>query len=394
MKLFIYITVLTLVFSCRKMQVEKTQFEEIPVPWNDTSANHPRQAAFRNLIDKYTKAGLPGISLLIRDENGTWIGSAGNADLTENIPFKLGTVSKAASITKLFVGTLVFKLIEDSTRSGLGYRDLHKPIATWLPSNVASKVANSNNATLGHLLKHESGIDDIIEQDPFYLAILNHPNKIWKPEELLSFIYNKPALFNAGDTAIYSNTNTLIVSMIIEKVTGRKHADLLKEYIFTPLNLNHTYYPTHDVLPNSVAQGYYDLYGNGTIVNVSNLVTGSGHGYGGMYSNIFDLQVFVDHLLLKRTLLSAKSMTYMETYGKTDDPNQYGYGLMKKFIERGINAGLGHSGRDLGYTANMFYFPNKKVTHIFFINYGSDSDSDLKKVFNAFQEELLDITLQ
>ena len=376
------------------MQVEKTTISHIPVPWNDTSANHPKQAAYRALIEKYTKQGLPGISLLIRDNKGTWIGATGKADLSENVPFTTGTVSKVASITKLFIGSLVFKLIEDSAKTGLGYIDLHKPISSWLASSVASKIANSNTVTLGHLMKHESGIDDIIEQDPFYLAILNHPNKIWQPEELLSFIYNKPALFNTGDSAIYSNTNTLIVSMIIEKATGRKHAELLKEYILTPLNLSNTYYPTHDVLPNTVAQGYYDLYGNGTIVNVSNLVTGSGHGYGGIYSNLFDLQKFIEALLLNRTLLSPKSMSFMESYGKSDPPNQYGYGLMKKFIERGINAGLGHSGRDLGYTANLFHFPNKNVTHIFLINYGTDSDSDLKAVFNAFQEELLDITLQ
>ena len=69
----------------------------------------------------------------------------------------------------------------------------------------------------------------------------------------------------------------------------------------------------------------------------------------------------------------------MKTWGKkSDPPNNYGYGIMKKFIERGENAGIGHSGRDLGYTANMFYFPNKNVSHIFLVNYGSDGDSRLR----------------
>ncbi|MBD0285862.1 MAG: hypothetical protein ICV84_10220 [Flavisolibacter sp.] len=67
---------------------------------------------------------------------------------------------------------------------------------------------------------------------------------------------------------------------------------------------------------------------------------------------------------------------------------------MKKFIERGSDAGYGHSGRDLGYTANLFYFPNKGVTHIFFVNYGTDAESNLRQVFYDFQEELLNITLQ
>jgi len=243
-------------------------------------------------------------------------------------------------------------------------------------------------------MKHETGIPDLINESKFYLAVLNNPNKKWKAEELLEFIYGKEPEFVPGDTAIYSNTNTVLVTMIIEAATGKKHADLLHEKILAPLGLTNTYYQPHDQLPAITAQGYYDLYNNNTIVNVSNLVTGSGNGYGGLYSNVFDLYKFIDLLLIMKTFLLPKSLAIMETYGKPDDPNEYGYGIMKKFISRGVNAGYGHSGRDLGYTANLFYFPNKKVTHVFFINYGTDADSKLKKVFQDFQEELLNLTLQ
>lgn len=143
-----------------------------------------------------------------------------------------------------------------------------------------------------------------------------------------------------------------------------------------------------------MAQGYFDLYNNNKIVNVSNLVIGDGNGYNGVFSNVFDLYSFINALLLKKTLLSAKSLSIMQNYGKPDFPNQYGYGIMKKFIDRGIDAGIGHSGRELGYTGNLFYFPHKGVTHAFLINYGTDSDSRLKSVFSNFQEELLNITLQ
>jgi D-alanyl-D-alanine carboxypeptidase len=210
-------------------------------------------------------------------------------------------------------------------------------------------------------MKHETGIPDLILEDPFYLAVLNKPNKKWEPEELLSYVYGKPAEFKAGDTAIYSNTNTVLVAMVLEASTGRKHADLLREYILHPLGLRNTYYQPHDILPNTVAQGYYDLYNNNKIVNVSNFITGSGNGYGGIYSNLFDLYTFIDALLLKKTLLSAKSLDVMQTYGKSDFPNQYGYGIMRKYINRGIDAGYGHSGRDLGYSANLFYFLTKEL---------------------------------
>jgi D-alanyl-D-alanine carboxypeptidase len=375
--------IVSFLISCSKPQVSETRSIGISSPWTDTSNLHPKNTSLKALLEKYNKKGIPGISLLVRDK----------ADIGNNIDFVPGTISKVASITKLFMGTLVFKLMEDSLNTGMGYRALNKKISDWLPSPITSKLANGNVITLGQCMKHETGIPDIIEEDPFYLAVLNNPNKKWGPEELLEFIYNKPALFSPGDTAIYSNTNTILVTMVIEAQTGKKHADLLKQYILNPLGLMQTLYQPYDDLPNSVAQGYYDLYNNHTIVNVSNFVTGSGNGYGGMYSNLFDLYKFADALILKQTLLKPPSWSLMQTYGKEDEDNHYGYGIQKSYLTRGVNYGIGHKGRDLGYTANLFYYPNKGVLNIFFINYGTDADSDLKDVFREFSNELLDITL-
>jgi D-alanyl-D-alanine carboxypeptidase len=87
-------------------------------------------------------------------------------------------------------------------------------------------------------------------------------------------------------------------------------------------------------------------------------------------------------------------MARMQVYGKQDDTNFYGYGIQKSFLDQGMDYGIGHKGRDLGYTANLFYFPNKRVTHIFFINYGTDAESKLKPVFRDFQQELVTLTLR
>lgn len=382
-------------YSCQKAQIRKTTTIGIPCPWNDTSASHPKNAAFSALIEKYRRKGFPGISLLVKDNRGTWIGSAGKADIANDIEFIPGTVSKAASITKLFMGTLVFKLMEDSLTSGMGYSALQKKIIDWLPASIVNKLPNGNTITLGHCLKHETGIPDIIEQDPFYLAVLNNPNKKWRPEELLEYIYNKPADFRAGDTAVYSNTNTILVTMVMEKQTGKNHADLLKQYILGPLALNNTYYQPHQALPPFTAQGYYDLYNNNTIVNVSNLVTGSGNGYGGLYSNVYDLLKFGEALLVNQRFVQPSSFAIMNTFGKRDGGNYYGYGIQKSYLDSGpLNFGIGHKGRDLGYTANLFYFPSKGVMHIFFINYGTDAESDLRDVFYEFVDELVLLTLQ
>lgn len=289
--------------------------------WNDTSSKHTRNAAFTALLEKYYAKELPGISLLVNDANGTWVGSIGKADIEKNIPFQVGQVSKVASITKLFVGTLVFKLMENLVNTGIGYNAMNTKINNWLSSSITNKLPNGNEITVVQCMKHETVVPDVIEQDAFYLAVLNDPNKIWKSEELLEFIYNKPVVFHPGDSAIYSNTNTTLVIMVIEAATHRKHSDLLKQYVLDPLHLINTYYQPHNVLSITVAQGYCDLHNNNTSVNVSNVVTGSGNGNGGIYSNIFDLSTFINALLLRKTLLSNKSLSIMQTYCKPDEIN-------------------------------------------------------------------------
>src|SRR6185369_2367143 len=313
----------------------------------DTSYKHPDNEIFKNLLEKYHSKGLPGIALLVRNAKGTWIGSIGKSDLERNMPFRVDQVSKIASISKLIIGTTIFKMMEDSAKTRFGYSALYKKITTWLPQSLTDKIANGNIVTLGQLMNHESGIPDIIEQDKFYLAALNDPTKKWTSYDLVSNIFNKPPLFYPGDTAIYSNTNIILITMIIESVMGRPHSEVIRDYVFTPLGMNNTWYFPHEKLPGNVAQGYYDLYNNNTLVNVSNIATG------GMFSNIFDLYKFLDALILKESFLTPASYNLMRTWGsKADPPNIYGYGIMKKFIERGINAGIGHSGRDLGYSAN------------------------------------------
>src|SRR6218665_1121391 len=344
-KIFYSLIYLSCFAQCKKEIVLSTSQAGPACPWADSSSLHPKNAAFNNLLLKYKKEGLPGISLLINDASGTWIGASGKADIKNNIDFVPGTVSKAASITKMFMGVLLFKMMEDSARSGIGYSALNTAITHWLPTSVTSKIANGNTITLGQCMNHETGIPDVIEQDAFYLAVLNNPNKQWQPEELLQFIYNKDALFNPGDSAIYSNTNTILVKLIAEASSGKSNLQLFKEYIFTPLNLQHTYYQPYDPLPPYVAQGYFDLYNNGSIANVSNLITGSGNGYGGIYSNVYDLKTLIDAVLIKQTFLAPQSLALMQRYGKKDGSNYYGYGIQKSYIN-GPVFGIGHKGRD------------------------------------------------
>lgn len=369
-------------FSCKK-NVEATQESDC----NNPFSNHPKSVALQNILNDYVKKGLPGISVLIEDSLGIWSGAAGYADIKEGVKFGPCTISKGASITKLLMGTLTLKLQEE------GILNINDPISKYIDKKILDKIDHAEGKTIRQLMNHTTGIFDVITSSNFYLAVLNNPNKEWTQEELLNYVYGEKGYeLNNPYPAYYSNTNTLLLSMCIDKASGQSHAKLLRDKILTPLNMNNTFYQGRETLPNNCAQGYFDLHNNGNIVNVSNLITGSGNGYGGIYSNVYDLHHFIKELLVNKTILSQPSLNTMQEFTQEDEDFFTGVGMIKKFTLK-KNYGIGHTGRDLGYNADLFYFPDRNITMVFFVNYGTNGSSSLKQVFFNFESDLVDLII-
>ena len=380
--LLVFVAAMLLPGSCRKAEIGHTEncsYTPGPV--------HPKAAIYQAILDQYTANGLPGISALIRDNDGVWVGASGKADIGKNVDMSPCTVSKAASLTKTFIATLALKLEEE------GKFGLDDPLTKWLPEKVLSKLKNANISTVRQLLNHTTGIADVIEDDGFYLAVLNNPAKKWTPEELLELVYGDDPEFAPGGGVSYSNTNFLLLAMVIYKATGIDHSQLLREKVLVPLALDQSFYYWHDDLPTNVAQGYFDLYNNQTIINVTNFNTGSGNGYGGLYSNVFDLQTFIEALVRNKTLLSNSMLDQMLTFGEPEGTTnkRLGLGIFKDFLERAPDQfAYGHRGRDLGYTADMYWFPNQDFTMTYLINYGTDAKSELRQQFYDFRKAIVD----
>ena len=387
MKLHLYLLCIStfLCSGCNPEYIEATQTCTKNV--SGDPGLHPKAEAFQNLLDNYVKNGLPGLILLVRDKQGYWVGSAGKADISRNVSMTPCHISKAASITKMFVAVATLQLVEE------GVLQLDEKITQWLPSTITDKIENANAVTLRQLLNHTTGIYDVIDDNNFYLSVLNDPTKKRSLEELAEFAYHKPAEFAPGDRASYSNTNTLLVSMIIEKVTGKAHDQVIRERIINPLELKNTHYISYEKLPPNTVQGYFDLYNDNTIVNVSNYYTAS--GYGGLYSDVFDLQVFIEALFREQTLLSSSSMEQMLKFTPVvENGRQLGTGVMKDFLFlQEDQYAFGHRGRDLAYTADLFWFPNQDITVAMLLNYGTDSESALRPVFNNFRMDLGELLL-
>jgi D-alanyl-D-alanine carboxypeptidase len=357
---------------------------------NSNSA-HPKNALYQNVLNKYAKLGMPGIVVSVQDANGTWTGAAGKADIDKNIDMNPCHISKAASITKMCVATLTMLLVEDNVLK------LNDKMVDILPSEITKRLANADDITVLDLLTHRTGLPDIIKESSFYLSILNNPNRNWTQTELIKFAYDKPALFNPRDSVSYSNTNTLLVSMIIEKATGKDHGDLLHQRIFKPLGMQNTFYQGYEPLPaGKVAQGYFDLYNNNTIINISNYNTGSGNGYGGLFSTVADLQKLSNALFVEKSLVSQQSLKQMLTFSPIVETGKLlGAGVFKDFLDKGADGyAYGHRGRDLAYSADLFWFPERNISLALLVNYGTDANSSLRPTFLEFRSELVDAILK
>jgi len=384
-----YLLIITLVvlWSCNKIEIGPTESCSPITP--DSSANHPKASAYQSILDEYVNQGLPGAVLLIHDSEGVWMGSAGMADIKEGVPTSPCMVSKLASVTKMYIGVLVMQLVEQ------GKISLDAVIPEYLPEDQIKKVKNAKESTIRQLMNHTSGIYDIISDQGFYLAVLNDPPHNWEPEDLLKFAYNKDAYFAPGADCYYSNTNFLLLSMILDKVTGKPHSEMMLSNIIQPLGLNNTFYYWHDPIPVYTAQGYFDLYNNGTICNVTNYNTGSGNGYGGMYANVYDMMTFIEALLVKKTLVTQESLDQMLTFDQPLEPETYRYtglAIYKDFIDRpdSTEFSYGHRGRDLAYSADLNWFPKNGTTMALLVNYGTDGESSLRPVFKEFRSVIVD----
>lgn len=367
-------------FSCRKAYVQATA----DCTTMQTTA-HPKGSDVQSLMDNYVQKGLPGMAILIGDSNGVWFGASGKADIEHNIPYSPCTVNKVGSVTKMMLGVLIMKLVEE------GKVNINDKISKWLDDYYLHNIENGDEVTLRDCMNHTTGIYDVINSSDFYLAVLHNPNKNWTGKELLEYVEGQPAAFPAHSKAGYSNTNYILLSLCLEKITRTDHATLLRNKVLNPLNMHDTYYHWHEGLPKNTAQGYYDLYNNQTIINVSNIMTGNGNGYNGVYSNVFDLQKFVKGVFIDKTLLMQQSLDTMMQWNTDVENTDLGLSLFKRDTDKGADYRIGHTGGDLGYATEVYYFPKTNRYFILNVNYGTNGNSFLKPTYLQLVRDLADL---
>ena len=367
----LFISVLLLV-GCTKHFIKSTAVCVDNQDFIQSSINHPKGDALQNILDSYIAEGIPGATLLIADSNGIWTGSAGYADLQNNIKMQPCHILKPGSVTKMLIGNLLWQLQEE------GKLHINDLISNYIP-NVAENITNGDQITIEMLVNHTSGIYTIARDLNYNLAVVNDFTRGWNSEDIIQYFSNKPATNLPGEKYNYSNTNTLISELIIESITGEPLETTLAEKIFNPLEMNNTvYYDYSEEFPlGNLAQGYVDFHNDGgKIQNISDLNPGSGNGYTGLYSNSEDMYLFSKALFIDNSLISENSLNEILDsffYSESGNSASSSGAIHREDIEffgDSITA-YGHGGGDIGYAANVTFIENTNTIIVINYNYGT-----------------------
>lgn len=378
--------------SCEKDEVLPEAFYQCQNFAIQNDPSHPKAEVYTALVNGLTGQGLPGIMMTVHDhEHGYWAGASGMADIASGIALKPCHITRVGSTVKTFTAVSIFLLQED------GLLSINEPVSKYLTQEEIAGLKNADHSTIRQLLQHSSGIYNYIQNLKFQTASLNDLTRAWHADDLLDYARGQDAYFAPGENVLYSNTNYILLGMIIEKVTGRPFYDFFQERIFKPLGMNFTTFAATDPVPDGIIRGYVDFYSNLNTINATNY---SGWDYftadGGLISNANDLTIFLTSLFNGQILLDS-SLTEMMNWQEPKEnasggfKTYYGLGIFR--IDTEFGPAYLHSGDAIGYFATMAFFPNQNVTISWAVNgnYGkldqfSQSKEAMENIFDVIMK--------
>lgn len=377
LKLSIFIIGLSLFFaSCTKDYI--TPESDINCTLNFQS--HPQNINYQAVVDKYAKNGFVGMTVLIDNPtDGLWIGSSGYADLENNVKMNPCHLHHTASIYKTYIATVIMQLVEE------GKINVTDKLSNYLAAEITDRIPNGNVITIKDLLQQRTGIPDIFEVD-FILDFFNTPTKSYSIEELLEYVYDKDALSDVDTEFHYSDANFSLLALVIDKVDG-DHTQAIKDKIFTPLNLDDTYFIENvNQTPLGLSGSYWDRYNDGKIENISDIQTALTvglKGSDGIITTANDLKTFIQALASGNLVADISQMTnFIDVPTETTERevySGYGMGLMKVKISNEV--WYGHFGNQIGSGAIVLYNADKDITIVALQNTGTFFSDEIKKKF-------------
>ena len=321
-------------------------------------------------LDEWHKAGkFPGATLGVVLPDGESFGLAvGYSDREAKTPMKPDDRLLAGSVGKTFAAATAMQLIKE------GKIALDDKVEKYLGSEPwFARLPNAKDITVRQLMNHTSGLVRYEFKDQFTKDLTANPEKVWKPAELVAYLLDGKAPFEAGKGWDYSDTNYIVLGMIIEKVTGKRFYDEANKRVVKPLKLTNTI-PQDGLRLKGVVQGY----------------AGSNNPFGGKDAMITDGRFAINPQFewtgggWATTSHDLARWAKMMYEGKAYSPDllpqvldgvaapmlgretKYGLGVIIRKTTAGTS--YGHSGFFPGYMTDMMYFPEQKIAIAVMVN--------------------------
>jgi D-alanyl-D-alanine carboxypeptidase len=210
----------------------------------------------------------------------------------------------------------------------------------------------------------QSGLFNYSNSPEFQKALFADPRRTFTPRELLNYALVQPNQFPPGEGFEYSNTNTILLGLVVQKVSGQPLHSYIEDHILAPLGMSHTSFPTTNAFPDPHAQGYTVQTADGKETVATDWNPTWGWAAGAMISTLDDMRIWAGALATGKLLTPQMQAQRLQTVGSPGMPPQDGYGL-------GIfNLGgwIGHNGSLPGYQSVVVYLPEKQTSLVILTN--------------------------
>ncbi len=247
---------------------------------------------------KFQESGLPSLSIaVVYDRDIVYSQAFGSADLEKNIPATTKTIYPIASITKVFVATMLVQLAE------AGIVTLDMPVKEILPEyQVKSPFAGTQPTTLRQLAMHTSGLpreaplnfwSDLAAANWLLTGGSSEMKWYVSEEELLASLPYIELEYAPNSRYSYSNLGMVLLGIALERAAGKSFAEYIESNILRPLGMHDSGFMLHKRQPSGVPTGYVYLYPESEPLIAPEWELGSALYSGGLYSTAEDMARFL-----------------------------------------------------------------------------------------------------
>ncbi|MFG2878885.1 serine hydrolase domain-containing protein [Streptomyces sp. NPDC048337] len=298
------------------------------------------------------EARVPGVTVgLWAPDKGSYVKTFGVADKATGAPMRTDFHIRIGSETKTFTVTALLRLV-DQGRIGLD-----DPIGKYVTG-----VPNGDRITLRQLAGMRSGLFNYSEDEDFTKALFAHPTKPFTPQQLLDYSFKHPVRFAPDAQWEYSNTNLVLLGLVVEKITGRPLHEVIEQDVLKPAGLRQTLFPTGAEFPAPHAQGYTEQTASGKIENATDWNPSWAWAAVAMISDLQDLRSWARTLATGTLLTPATQAERLKTTSIGIPGAGYGLGIFN------VQGWIGHNGSLPGYETLTVYLPQAQATMVVLLN--------------------------